>query len=352
MTEISRKIVNHSMDVHGGHAIQVGPRNYVAHAHLANPVSITVEGANILTRNLIIFGQGAIRCHPYILREVELLSFHDEESVNEIDSLLLSHMGYVITNIVRNLWCGLTGGHALLAPVRGPTARYYRQLSRMSAALALLSDTCMIALGGELKRKERLSARLGDMLSELYLASTVLKYFQDHGQPSSDLGYVEWCIETCLYRTQQACDDLLNNFSNRGLAFILRCLIFPWGRAYKKPKDSVSHAMMNAMLTPSDFRDRLTQYCYLHHQEDDAVKQTEAAFVMKFNVDPILKKLQNAIRNGIVSKTGHIEERISTALDAGVLTQSEAIALREFEMLRKEVLKVSEFSFDLKSVLN
>lgn len=352
MTELSRKIISHAMDIHAGHAVQVGPRNVIAPAHFAIPVSITVEGANILTRNLIIFGQGAIRCHPFILQEIQLFSLPDSKTkLQQLDKLLLSHIGYFISNMARSLANGLTLGRFNSAPVHGSTARYYRQLTRMSGALALLSDTCMLLLGGSLKRKERISARLGDILSQLYLASAILKYYQDHKQPKSDLHYVKWGVENCLHEIQIACDELLNNFPNRWLGKILHWIIFPLGRSYRKPKDSLYHKIVRFMLEPSEFRDRLTKYCYIGNDENDPMVRMEKALQQMINVEPVLKKFQSAVRHGTVSKLGSIEERAEAAVKAGVLTEEEAYALRTFDDLQKEVIKVNEFSFDLNSVV-
>jgi acyl-CoA dehydrogenase len=351
MTEMARQVINHAMDVHAGHGIQMGPRNILAAAHLAIPVSITVEGANILTRNLIIFGQGAIRCHPYVLQEVELFSAVESDHRNqELDQLLLSHIGYFISNIARSFWCGLTGGKLIFSPVRGPTARWYRQLTRMSSVLALLSDTSMMLLGGNLKRKERISARLGDILSELYLASTVLKYYQDQNKPESDLPYVQWCVESCLYRMQIACDELLHNFPLRWVGKILHWMVFPWGTAYRKPSDKLTQKIVQPMLEPSAFRDRLTSYCYTG-QDDDVVKRLEAALAQQIHLDPVMKKFQNAIRSGTVANQGSFDKRLNAAVAAGVLTESEAQLLLNLNALQKEVIKVNEFSFDLNSVI-
>lgn len=352
MTEMARKVMNHAMDVHAGHGVQVGPRNVLAHPYMAIPVSITVEGANILTRNLIIFGQGAIRCHPYILQEVELLAAPDSPAkMKQLDKLLLSHMGYVMSNIVRNIWNGLTGGKLLYVPVRGVSARYYRQLTRMSAALALLADMTMLILGGNLKRKERISARLGDMLSQLYLASATLKYFQDHGQPTSDVPYVKWCVEKCLYDMRIACHELFDNFPIRWVGKILRAIIFPFGSTYRRPSDSTYHKIVSAMLEPSEFRDRLTRYTYIDASPDDNVRRLESALTRVVKIDAIWKKFQNALRSGNLPKLASFNERVQVAVKIGVLSENEAQALKEFEELHKDVIKVDEFSFDLHTVL-
>lgn len=350
LTEMARKIIADAMDIHGGHGIQMGPHNYLANAHLAIPISITVEGANILTRNLIIFGQGAIRCHPYVYKEIQLLNLSTSpENSKQFDRLLFSHAGYVVSNIARTIWASFTAGKLLFSPVRGPVARYYRQITRMSCALALLSDVTMMLLGGSLKRREHISARLGDILSQLYLASATLKYYQDNGETATDLEYVKWGVETCLYETQKACDELLNNYPISGLGGFLHWLIFPYGVAYKKPKDKLSHQIVNAMLTPSAFRDRLTQYCFVSKKEQEMTYKLEKAFSQVEVIEPFSKKLQSGIRNGVIPAYEQRAEQLKIAVKKGILTESEAHALSGFETLYKDIIKVDEFSFDLKT---
>ncbi|MEO8402163.1 MAG: acyl-CoA dehydrogenase [Gammaproteobacteria bacterium] len=353
MTEMARKVMAHAMDIEAGHGIQVGPRNLIAHPYMAIPVSITVEGANILTRNLIIFGQGAIRCHPYILQEVELFAAtNTPDRIEQLDKLLLSHMGYVVSNMARNLCCGISGGKLLFSPVRGPTARYYRQLTRMSSALALLSDVTMMILGGELKRKERISARLGDILSQLYLASAALKYFHDNGQAIAELDTLKWSVETCLHAIQTACDELLNNFPISWLGKVLRWFIFPFGTAYHRPKDNLYRKITAPMFELSEFRDRLTRYTFLSKEPIDTSYQLEEALTQIAKIDPIAKKFQNALRSGTLPVLGSFDDRALVAVKTGLLTEDEVRALREYNALHKEVIKVDEFSFDLNTVLS
>jgi hypothetical protein len=341
------------MDIHAGQGIQVGPRNLIAHPYIAIPVSITVEGANILTRNLIIFGQGAIRCHPYILQEIELFAAKDNsQKTKQLDKLLMSHIGYAISNLARNIVFGITAGKFILSPVRGPMARYYRQLTRMSTALALLADITMLLLGGNLKRKERISARLGDILSQLYLASAVLKYFKDSGQPASDVDHVKWSIEKCLYEIQNAIDELLNNFPRPVLGKMLRFVIFPFGTAYRRPKDSLYHKVVSAMTQPSEFRDRLTEYCYTSQSENDPGFRLETALKMSVEIDAVWKKFQNALRNGTLPRKGSLEDRLQQSVHIGILTAEEMNDLQIFNALTKEVIKVDEFTFDLDTILN
>lgn len=351
MTETARVVINNAMDVHAGHAIQTGPRNFLSAPYIAIPVSITVEGANILTRNLIIFGQGAIRCHPYILQEIELFSAQDEASQKKLDDILMSHIGYVVSNFVRNLLIGFTAGKLLFSPVRGPVAKLYRQLTRMSAALALLSDSSMMLLGGALKRKERISARLGDILSELYIASAVLKYYSDNKQPTSDLDNVRWSVENCLYRIQIACDDIANNFPMRWVGKLLYGIIFPYGAAYRKPSDALDHKVVAAMTVPSEFRERLTRYFYKSPETDDPITRLELAFTQQINLEELLRKFQNAVRNGTVEHHVMFAEGVKEAAKAGILTTDEVHALLAYDALEKQVIKVDEFSFDLHSVL-
>jgi len=353
MTEMARTCISHAMDVHAGHGIQVGPRNLLAHPYIAIPVSITVEGANILTRNLIIFGQGAIRCHPYILQEIELLKMKESpQKTEQMDKLLLSHIGYALSNLARNIVFGLTAGKLIVSPVRGAHSRYYRQLTRMSAALALLSDMTMLLLGGNLKRRERISARLGDILSQLYLASAVLKYFKDNNQPASDLDSVKWCLEKCLFEIQQAIDELLNNFPYAWIGKCLRFIIFPFGTAYRRPKDRLYHKIVTAMTEPSDFRDRLTQSCFISKTEKDPGFRLEAALKMSVEMEPVLKKYKAALRKGILSSEGSWEDRLHRAVKIGLLTEDDVHGLQKYQAEVREVITVDEFSFDLGTVLN
>lgn len=353
MTEMARKVVMHAMDVHAGHGIQMGPRNVLATSHLAIPVSITVEGANILTRNLIIFGQGAIRCHPYLLKEIKLFSQPDsDEKTRSLDRILVSHTGYLISNMVRTFWRGLTAGKLIFSPVRGQAARYYKQISRTSSMLAFLTDVSIMTLGGTLKRKERISARLGDILSEMYLASAVLKYYRDNNEPTSDLDYVRWCVEMCLYKIQIACDELLQNFPIKWLGKILRWIIFPYGTSFYKPSDDLHHKIVGPMLNPSEFRDRLTDFCYISKDPNDPVRRLDVVLEEREGIEPLWIKFQEAIRRGLVSRHASFEEQMDAAEKSGALTTSEILALSDFNATLKEVIKVNEFTFDLSTVVS
>ncbi len=352
MTEIARKLINHAMDIHGGHAIQAGPRNFLEMAYTAMPIGITVEGANILTRNLIIFGQGIIRCHPYLLKEVTLLSAEEtSENNTALDQLLLSHIGHVVSNTVRTLWLGLTNARFVWSPEKGASARYYRALTRMSSAFAFLSDVCLLIFSGNLKRKERISARLGDILSQLYLASAVLKYFKDRGSRASDIDSVHWCVQTCLADMQIAFNELLQNLPIPGLGRLLRWFIFPFGAAYPKPTDRLSHRMTQSMLHPNELRDALTRFCYISKDETDPMRSIENAFEQVEKIDPLWKKFKSALRKGTISLPGTLDEQLDRAVQLSILTLSEMQDLKQFFVLYQDIIRVNEFSFDLQTVI-
>ncbi len=351
MTEMCRDVVSHAMDVHAGHMIQAGPRNFLANIYNAIPISITVEGANILTRNLIIFGQGAIRCHPYLLKEVELITA-PQVDIKTLDKTLMSHVGFFASNFLRSLFYGLTGGKLIFSNEKNRRIRkYQRQLTRMSAALALFADTSLILLGGSLKRRERISARLGDILSQLYLASTVLKYYHDHQQPQSDVDYVCWCLQHCLYKIQTACDELLKNFPHRWIGKLLGWVVFPFGRAYHHPSDQLHNVIVNLMLTPSELRDRVTQHCYVSSDTNDLGNRLNKALAQISVADLAGKKLQKAVHTKAIPSWYSFAKRIEVAKNKHILTTEEIDQLMEFELLRNEIIKVNEFSFDLDKVI-
>lgn len=348
MTEMGRQLVNCAMDVHAGHMIQVGPRNPLANAYLASPISITVEGANILTRNLIIFGQGAIRCHPYLLKEIELMS-QKEVDVNLFDQTLMSHLGYVIRNILRGIAYGVSGGRLIGTPFKNRKIhQLVQQLNRMSTALAIIADVSLILLGGQLKRKERTSARLGDILSNLYLASAVIKYYHDHQKPHQDKDYLIWSLQHCLYEAQKACHMVLVNYPIKGVGRLLKGILFPFGMRLTPPSDHYTHKLVEEMTSPNELRDRLTRFTYIKKESlisnlDEAIKQVS-------DIDPLMKKFNK----GLQSHQLHFfdfDDRIEAALKADIITKEEAIRLKTYQSLRDDIIKVNEFNFDLTEVL-
>lgn len=344
MTEMSRVVVNDAFDIHAGRAIQMGPKNYLAHAYMGIPVSITVEGANILTRNLIIFGQGATRCHPYVLAELEAAANPDTtEGLKQFDSLLFSHIGFGLSNTFSALWQGITAGYFNDSPVSGETATYYKQLSRMSRALALSADFAMLMLGGDLKRREMLSARLGDVLSHLYISSAVLKFYEDNGRQQADLPFVHYSIQHSLAEIGKAFDGLFTNFPNRIIAVVLRRFIFPFGIGYRMPTDKIAIQICEALSKPGVIRDRLTHLCFIGSGENDPTAIMEQAFVAMHQTGPIMKKLTQAQRNGVLPRKQALQQTIEQALAAGVLTSDEADALRQMDILRVKAINVDSF---------
>jgi acyl-CoA dehydrogenase len=355
MTEMARDIINKAMDIHGGHAIQTGPHNLLANVYMAMPMSITVEGANALTRNLIIFGQGLTVCHPYLLQELNLLTGkQDDSSIKKFDQLLLGHICFVLRNFSQLIWQTLTGGKfiplALKVTPKKKIINYYQQMTRVSTLLAFFTDIIVLLLGGNLKKRERISARLGDILSQLYLASATLKYYFDQNQPEEDEPYLQWCIQTCLYRSQIALKELTNNFPLKWLGKLLKIFI-PRGRMYSRPNDYLCHQVVMPMLSPNSLRDRLTQNCYQTKNPHEWLTLLEATLMQAGIIDPIAKKFQNLVRQGKVPAWVAVKDQVHAAVKAELLTKEEAEALLDYEKRRQEVIKVSEFTFDLNKVI-
>jgi acyl-CoA dehydrogenase len=345
LTERGRQVVTDAMDVHAGKGICLGPNNYLGRLYQTIPVCITVEGANILTRSMIIFGQGAIRCHPYVLQEVRAAADTDRaRAVRAFDRALFGHIGFTAANALRALVYGLTGARLARAP-RTPTRRHYQQLTRLSAAFALCADIAMLSLGGALKRKERLSARLGDVLSQLYLASAALKRFEDDGYPASDRPLLEWSMQDALLRAQQAFDGLFDNFPNRALASVLRRLVFPLGRPYREPSDRLGHAVASVLMEPGAARNRLTGGIYAPLRSDEAVGRVELAFEAAVAVEPIEAKLRAAVKAGVLRARADAE-LIAEAQASGVLGAGEIAALRRARALTRDAIRVDDFAPD------
>ena len=348
MTERVRKVVDDAMDIHGGKGICLGPNNWVGRGYQVIPVGITVEGANILTRSLIVFGQGAIRCHPYVLREMLAAKNEDRVAASiEFDRALSGHIVHTAANQLRAFFHALTGSAFASAPeIAAPeTVAYYKDLSRISAAFAFLADVSMLVLGGALKRKEKISARLGDALSMLYLGSATLKRFEDTGRPKEDLPFVHYAIQDILYQAQQALDGVIANFPSRAIAVALRAVLFPLGRRFAPPSDELNHQCASLLLAPSAARDRLTLGMYLSKSEADPSGQLEAAFVATIACEPIEKKLREAVKSGALER--RMQGDLATlARDKAIITAEEFSLWQRKETLRKGVIKVDDFPQD------
>jgi acyl-CoA dehydrogenase len=345
VTEMGRQVAADAMDVHGGKGIMLGPRNYLARAWQAAPIGITVEGANVLTRNLIIFGQGAIRCHPYVLKEMEAARDPDRRrAVHRFDRALFGHMGFALSNAVRSLVMALTLARFEPAPGTGPERRYFQHIERFSASFAFATDVAMLSLGGYLKKKESLSARLGDVLSYLYLASMVLKHHHDQGQPPEDLPIVEWSCRTLLYRAQEQLHDFLRNFPNRPLAALMRALVFPRGRTYFAPSDRLGAKLAEAAMTPGASRNRLCEEAWRGPERDNPLHLLEQALVMSIEAEPLEKKLRvEGVRTGRLQAIDP-RAQIDEAVPLGLLTEAEAALLRRYDALVMSIINVDDFA--------
>ncbi len=346
LTERGRECIGHAMDVHGGKGIIMGPNNYLGRNWQGAPIFITVEGANILSRNLMIFGQGAIRCHPFVLKEMALAAREDhDQALVEFDTLLLDHIGFAIGNAASTLVLNLGLGHFEAAPGNRLSQSYVRALNRQAAAFALLADLCMMLLGGELKRRERLSARLGDVLSHLYLASAALKRYHDLDSPEYLQPLFTWAMEESLGHSERALDELLKNFPNRLLGCLLRVIVFPFGRRHTGPCDEldaeVAAVLGRAKGDPA--LEAVLEGCYRPQSANDPVGALQQACDLLEASHALQKKLHTALKSGQVKPRAE-ESAIDAALEAGVLQPAEAETLRQVEAARRKVIDVDDFS--------
>jgi acyl-CoA dehydrogenase len=342
LTEKMRNCVNDAMDIHGGKGICLGPNNYLGRSYQGAPIAITVEGANILTRSMIIYGQGAIRCHPYVLAELEAANeTNTTQAVNNFDHALFGHIGFAISNIVRSKWLALTGARLLATPYNDQTRRYYQLLTRFSANLAMLSDIAMLTLGGDLKRRERISARLGDILSYLYLASASLKRFNDEGRQQDDLPLLQWAVEDCLYNIQEAMDALISNFPNKTVAILLRAAIFPLGTWLTKPSDQLDHQVAKLLQTPNAARSRLGQGQYLTREPENSLGMLEQTLEDIIACEPIYAKICQALNSK--PPFYQLDKLAEQGLACKAITQEEADLLIRTEKGRLATINVDDF---------
>ena len=347
LTERGRQVINDTMDVHGGKGICMGPNNYLARSYQSVPIAITVEGANILTRSLIIFGQGVIRGHPYVLKEIAATREPDaKQALADFDAALWGHAAFVMSNLARVLWLGLTRGRTLSVPGDRHTRRYYQQLTRLSSAFALAADFAMLVMGGALKRRERLSARLGDILSQMYLASCALKRYEDCARPAEDLPLLHWSVRDAFYRIDEAFYALFVNMPRPAWCMLVHKLLFPFGREFKPPRDDLGRQVVRTLLEPGPARARLTAGVFVPQDENQPVGALEAALRAVIAAEPVEAKLHAALKSGAIG--GKFAEEIETlALAAGVISQAEADLLESARALRRRVIMVDDFPQDL-----
>ncbi len=343
-TEWARRAVNDAMDIHAGRGICDGPANYLQAAYQSMPVAITVEGANILTRTLITFAQGALRSHPFLYSEVQAVQDEDkEQGFAAFEPLLYEHIKYSLANIFGSLFHNITFGTFAHAPHRaGNITKWYRALSRGSANFALLSDVTVALLGGALKMRQRTSGRLADALSELYFISSILKRYEDDGQITSDLVLVEYSVQNALARFYGALDEVLENYPSPVMGFLLARLVFPFGNHHKPAKDRLGKAIVKKTLNEEDTRNRLTSGVYISRDETDATGILEVTLQEIKELAPVSKKLETAIKNGQVRRF-HGEDWFQEAVDKGILSDNEANRLRRLEALTAKVIAVDQF---------
>ncbi|RAP31558.1 acyl-CoA dehydrogenase [Candidatus Marinamargulisbacteria bacterium SCGC AG-343-D04] len=338
-TEMFRQVITRGMDVVGGAGISLGPRNLLGHSFIASPIGVTVEGANILTRTLIIFGQGAIRCHPYILDEIHGIEDND---IARFDKGFWGHQAHIVRNLVRMTFLNLTRGFLVIPPRWDSTARYYQKLTWASAKFACYSDIALIFFGGGLKIKERVTARFGDVLSWMYLSSAVLKRFDTDGRLKEDIPLMKWSLQYAFSNMQTAFQELC---SNMGLLFYISGLITRFNPLGSYPKDSLSAKVAKCIQKPGHQRDRLTEGIFLSDDLEDALGRLDHAFKVISSRQYLYKKLQVAIKKRVLTKMP-IRELIDAAVKEDVLTKQEAQELVEAEDLRDDVVKVDDFSQD------
>lgn len=338
-TERARQVVIDAMDVHGGKGICLGPNNYLGRGYQSAPISITVEGANILTRSLIIFGQGAIRCHPYVFAEMESVRQHD---LKAFDKAFWGHAGFILANLSKSLVFAFTDAHFTSTPASS-VKRYYQLAHRYSANLAFLSDFSMAMMGGELKRKEKISARLGDILSYLYLVSAVLKRFHDEGEPAEDRPVVQWCCEQLFHEIELAFQGVIANFPGRGSRIILKLFLQPFGSQRAKPSDKLGQQVARILSEPGETRGRITRFVFVEPLENCPLGRMETAFEKIHAVADLEKKIAVAVKAGQLHALTLLE-LIDEAEKAAIIDVKEAKKLREAEHARQEVIAVDDFA--------
>ena len=343
-TERGRIVINDAMDILGGKGISLGPDNYLGRLYQQIPLSITMQGANILSRSLMIFGPGVIRSHPYLLKEVAASrEANKERALQLFDDAFFGHIGFALSNAARSLVFGLTGGRAIPVPKGVVCRRYYQQMTQFSSVFALSSDLAILMSGCSLKQRETLSARLGDVLSQLYLCSAMMKRYADDARPVDDLPLVDWAMQDSIYKIQQAFAGIIQNFPNLLVRGVLRTLIFPLGLGLHPPSDQLGHKVAALLMQPGSVRDRLTAGIYVSGDEQDAVGALETALISTLKCEPIQKKVHGV--HGLALGCTELQ-RIAKAQEAGLIMPKQALQLERDNALRCQVIRVNEFAPD------
>ncbi|TBW50170.1 acyl-CoA dehydrogenase [Marinobacter halodurans] len=354
-TDLMRQVINHAMDVVAGRGVITGPRNFLARAYQAVPIGITVEGANILTRSLMIFGQGAIRCHPYIVREIEAAGMDDErKAVRAFDDVFFDHMAHTTRNALRSFVLGLSHGRLEPTPGRGGLQRYYRQLARFSSAFSVLTDVTLLAIGGGLKARQRLSGRMADCLVALYYASAIIKQWHEEGYPADNRPVVEWGLQRCLYDFQTAMKALIENFPVPALRWPLKRLVFPIGAWLKVPDDRLGEEVALSIVKDAPVRERIVRGVYQPVNPDDPVGRVLHAYNMANACRDARERLNEAIRKTDPDELQDIEmlmshqrsELVDWAVEKNVVREDERDTLIEALSALYDVIRVDAFDGD------
>lgn len=342
-TELGREVARDTMDIIGGKGIILGPRNFAGRNWQAAPIMITVEGANIMTRSLMIFGQGAILCHPWVLKEMKAATLPDPaERLREFDRNLFGHIGFAISNAVRSFWFGLTSARLGKAPGDAYTRRYYRKLNRYSAALALCADTSMLLLGGKLKFKESLSGRLGDVLSNLYIASALLKRYQDEGCPVTDQPLLAWSIHNATFKIEKAFSGALRNFPIRPVGWLLWALVFPLGRRAQYPSDRLGHKVASLLMSPNEARDRLGKGVFLTPTANNPGGRIASYLQKAVLAEPVERKFLKALKQKGI-EAHDFASQLEEGVREGWITADERRQLEELRELTIDTISVDDF---------
>jgi len=341
--ERMRQVVNHAMDIHGGHGICMGPHNFLGRNYQLIPVGITVEGANILTRTMIIFGQGTLRSHPYLLREVA--AFHEldkDRGLKDFDNALFAHIGFIFSNVVRSFWLGLTGARLVRTPGNAISAHYYRQLVRMSSAFALTTDFCLGLLGGSLKRREKISGRLADVLSNMYVITAALKHFEDEGEPADDIPLLRWACDDALLNIQTALKGVMTNLPIPMIGRLLNFLVFPLTKPYQGPSDKQGHEVARLLLSPSAARERLTRGIFASTDPQDATGRIDYALEYTLKSEHLDKRLRENMKAGVLSTASLTPFEDAKAQQ--IINEEEYELLKQAQAAVRNAIKVDEFA--------
>lgn len=342
-TETMRKSVEHSMDIVGGRAIQQGPRNFLVHSYHSVPVAITVEGANILTRSLMIFGQGALRCHPYLFQEMLAMEDTDhEQGIQKFDKLFTAHLGHVFSNFMRTQILGLTRGHFSSVPANADdfSERWYQRINLLSASFATMSDVALAVLGGNLKRRELLSARLGDVHSQLFIACAILKFHSAHPRTHAEDVHAEYAVTAALYKAQEALTEFAKNFPVTWVSKLIKCITFIWGEIVSKPSDDLVRELGDLIMEDNPVRQHLAQYVFVSHEPEDAAGRVESTFQMLLALGPLWNNYLKA-QGKLAGAT--MAEKLQDAVSKNIIQPQDVTRLLEYDARRYDCILTDAF---------